>query len=183
VNSSISLPEIIIARPESIEPTSYQILGILGEGGSGITYRARNTQTQQEVALKALSLSRIDDWKSLELFEREAQVLSTLDRVGIPKYIDYFYTDLDGDRDFYIVQELAPGKTLSEWMKSGWRGSEEEIKNIAIQILEILCYLHRHQPPIVHRDLKPTNIGSPPFMVISFAYHHKWRRAIPPEDR
>jgi serine/threonine protein kinase len=130
----------------------------LGEGGSGVTYRAVNTHSQQLVALKALSLRRVDDWKAIELFEREAQVLSTLNCDGIPKYIDYFNSDLDGDLYFYIVQELAPGKTLSEWMKSGWRATEAEIKTIAIQILDLLIYLHRHQPPIVHRDLKPSNI-------------------------
>jgi serine/threonine protein kinase len=158
VKSSIAHPAQVVARPNTSEALRYDILGILGEGGSGVTYRALDTTTQQLVALKALSLRQIDDWKAIELFEREAQVLSTLDREGIPKYIDYFTTDLDGDRYFYIVQELAPGKNLLEWMRSGWRVSEAEVKTIAIQILEILIYLHRHYPPIVHRDLKPSNI-------------------------
>jgi ankyrin repeat protein/tRNA A-37 threonylcarbamoyl transferase component Bud32 len=153
-----SQAKIVIAHPDSSASTSYEIGDILGEGASGITYRATNLQTQQQVALKALSLARIDDWKSLELFEREAQVLSKIDRDGIPKYIDYFHADVDGDRYFYIIQALAPGKTLQEWMKSGKRSSESEIKEIAIQILEHLIYLHRQQPPIVHRDLKPSNI-------------------------
>ncbi len=158
VKSSIAHPAQVVARPDTSEALRYDILGVLGEGGSGVTYRALDTTTQQLVALKALSLHQIDDWKAIELFEREAQVLSTLDREGIPKYIDYFTTDLDGDRYFYIVQELAPGKNLLEWMRGGWRGSEAEVKTIAIQILEILIYLHRHYPPIVHRDLKPSNI-------------------------
>jgi hypothetical protein len=158
VKSSIAHPAQVIARADTSEALRYDILGILGEGGSGVTYRALDTTTQQLVALKALSLRQIDDWKAIELFEREAQVLSTLDREGIPKYIDYFTTDLDGDRYFYIVQELAPGKNLLEWMRGGWRVSEAEVKTIAIQILEILIYLHRHYPPIVHRDLKPSNI-------------------------
>jgi serine/threonine protein kinase len=158
VKSSSTHPSQVIARSDTPEALCYNILGILGEGGSGVTYRALNTQNQQLVALKALSLHQIDDWKAIELFEREAKVLSTLDRDGIPKYLDYFTTDLDGDRYFYIVQELAPGKNLLEWMRSGWRVSEAEVKTIAIQILEILIYLHRHYPPIVHRDLKPSNI-------------------------
>jgi serine/threonine protein kinase len=166
VKSSIAHPAQVVARPDTSEALRYDILGVLGEGGSGVTYRALDTTTGQLVALKALSLHQIDDWKAIELFEREAQVLSTLDREGIPKYIDYFTTDLDGDsprerlrqRYFYIVQELAPGKNLLDWMRSGWRVSEAEVKTIAIQILEILIYLHRHYPPIVHRDLKPSNI-------------------------
>jgi serine/threonine protein kinase len=157
VKSPTSQPQIIIAHPDSPASTSYEILDVLGEGASGITYRAIDLRTQRQVALKALSLARIDDWKSLELFEREAQVLSKIDREGIPTYIDYFHADVDGDRYFYIIQELAPGKTLQEWM-NGKRSTEAEIKDIAIQILEHLTYLHRQQPPIVHRDLKPSNI-------------------------
>jgi serine/threonine protein kinase len=155
---SATHPSQVIARNGTAEAVCYDILGILGEGGSGVTYRAIDPRTQQPVALKALSLHQMNDWKAIELFEREAKVLSTLDRDGIPKYLDYFTTDLDGDRYFYIVQSLAPGKTLSEWMHSGWRVTEAELKPIIIQILEILIYLHRHYPPIVHRDLKPSNI-------------------------
>ena len=158
VKSPTTHPTQVIARSGTAEALCYDILGILGEGGSGVTYRALDPQTQQPVALKALSLHQINDWKAIELFEREAQVLSTLSRDGIPKYLDYFTTDIDGDRYFYIVQELAPGKTLLEWMRSGWRVTEAELKPIIIQILEILIYLHRHYPPIVHRDLKPSNI-------------------------
>jgi serine/threonine protein kinase len=155
---SATHPSQVIARSDTAEAVCYEILGILGEGGSGVTYRAIDPQTQQHVALKALSLHQMNGWKAIELFEREAKVLSTLDRTGIPKYLDYFTTDIDGDRYFYIVQELAPGKTLLEWMRSGWRVTEAELKPIIIQILEILIYLHRHYPPIVHRDLKPSNI-------------------------
>ncbi len=155
---SATHPSQIIARSGTTEAICYEILGILGEGGSGVTYRAIDPQSQQPVALKALSLHQMNDWKAIELFEREAKVLSKLDRTGIPKYLDYFTTDIDGDRYFYIVQELAPGKTLLEWMRSGWRVTEAELKPIIIQILEILIYLHRHYPPIVHRDLKPSNI-------------------------
>ena len=158
MKSSSTHPSQVIARGGTPEALYYNILDILGEGGSGVTYRALDSKSQQLVALKALSLHQIDDWKAIELFEREAKILSTLDRDGIPKYLDYFTTDLDGDRYFYIVQELAPGKNLLEWMRSGWRVSETEVKAIAIQILEILIYLHRHYPPIVHRDLKPSNI-------------------------
>ncbi|PSB59095.1 protein kinase domain-containing protein [Chamaesiphon polymorphus] len=158
VKPAIVHPSQVIARSGTSEAACYDILGILGEGGSGIAYRALATQTQQLVALKALSLRQSNDWKAIELFEREAKVLSTLDRDGIPKYLDYFTIDLEGECYFYIAQELAPGKTLLEWMRSGWRASEAEVQDIAIQILEILIYLHRHHPPIVHRDLKPSNI-------------------------
>jgi Protein kinase domain/Ankyrin repeats (3 copies)/Ankyrin repeat len=150
--------ELVIAHPESERETHYQIAGILGEGGSGITYRALIVGTDRFVALKQLSLAQMDDWKAIDLFEREAQILSQLNHPAIPKYIDYFTIDTSTDRNFYIVQELAPGRTLGDWSDSGWRCTEAEIKNIASQILEILSYLHNLTPPVIHRDLKPSNI-------------------------
>ena len=56
------------------------------------------------VAVKALSLRSMADWKQLELFEREAAALRSLRHTGIPAYIDYFEVDSDGDRAYFLVQ-------------------------------------------------------------------------------
>lgn len=56
------------------------------------------------VAVKALSLRSMADWKQLELFEREAAALRSLDHAGIPAYVDYFEVDSDGDREHFLVQ-------------------------------------------------------------------------------
>jgi len=136
----------------------YQIKNLLGEGGSSTTYEAIDLKTNQRVALKALSLQKMNDWKVLELFEREANVLSKLNHPGIPRYLDYFYVDTPDNRCFYIVQELAQGQSLASLVESGWHASEPEIQRIATQILEILVYLHSQTPPVIHRDIKPENI-------------------------
>ena len=60
------------------------------------------------VAVKALSLRRMTDWKQLELFEREAKTLKSLDHPGIPKYIDYLSEDTEKDRGFFLVQVGPP---------------------------------------------------------------------------
>jgi serine/threonine protein kinase len=150
--------KLVIAHSKSERETHYRIVGILGDGGSGTTYQALVVGTDRFVALKQLSLAQMDDWKSIELFEREAQTLSQLNHPSIPKYIDYFTIDTPTDRNFYIVQELAPGKTLSDWSESGLRSTEAQVKDIASQILDILSYLHDLTPPVIHRDLKPSNI-------------------------
>jgi serine/threonine protein kinase len=150
--------QLIIAHANSERETHYQIRSILGEGGSGITYCAQVVGSDRQVALKELSLQKIKDWKAIELFEREAQVLAQLNHPAIPKYIDYFTIDIPDNRSFYIVQELAPGKTLQAWLQEGWRGTEVEVKDIARQILEILIYLQQLNPPVIHRDIKPSNI-------------------------
>ncbi|MEG5059730.1 ankyrin repeat domain-containing protein [Microcoleus sp. A2-C5] len=136
----------------------YQIKNLLGEGGSSTTYEAIDLKTNQRVALKALSLQKMNDWKVLELFEREANVLSKLNHPGIPRYLDYFYVDTPDNRCFYIVQELAQGQSIASLVENGWHAREAEIRRIATQILEILVYLHSQTPPVIHRDIKPANI-------------------------
>jgi len=136
----------------------YRIIEVLGQGGVGTTYSAEDLNNGQHVALKALSLKGMSSWKTSELFEREARVLSVLDHPGIPQYIDYFQVETETNRRFYIAQQLAPGKSLAILVESGWRTKVAEIKDIAIQILEILVYLHQQTPPVIHRDIKPQNV-------------------------
>jgi serine/threonine protein kinase len=137
----------------------YRLVELLGTGGSGSTYRAICLDNNGvEVAIKILSLRHLNDWKQLELFEREAKVLSQLEHPQIPKYLEYFHVDTPENRAFYLVQQLAPGKPLTAWVASGWRGTEAEVRELATQLLGVLQYLHSQSPPLVHRDIKPHNI-------------------------
>ncbi|MFN9857879.1 MAG: protein kinase domain-containing protein, partial [Pseudanabaena sp.] len=110
----------------------------MGQGGIGITYAAEDLQKGVRVALKALSLRRMTEWKVLELFEREAKVLAQLTHPAIPRYLDYFQIDHENDRDFYIVQQLVEGRSLAQEIANGWHGSESEIQQIAAQVLDVL---------------------------------------------
>jgi serine/threonine protein kinase len=136
----------------------YEILGILGEGGTGITYSAQDLHENQKVALKVLALRQAEDWKVIELFEREALTLAQLQHPNIPTYLNYFVVDNDRNHFFYIVQELAEGKSLFQWVQEDWRCTEKEVKAIAAQVLNILDYLHSFSTPIIHRDIKPHNL-------------------------
>ncbi|NER49726.1 MAG: protein kinase [Symploca sp. SIO1A3] len=162
----------------------YRIIDTLGQGGSGTTYQAEDLQTHQQVALKALSLHRMTDWKMMELFEREARVLAQLNYPNIPKYLDYFQVDTPENCSFYISQQLAQGQSLAVLVENGWRANESVVQQIAVQILEILIYLHELEPPVIHRDLKPQNIIRSPdgqvflvdFGAVQDTYHSTFMR-------
>ncbi|AFY39048.1 serine/threonine protein kinase [[Leptolyngbya] sp. PCC 7376] len=136
----------------------YRIESVLGQGGNAIVYKAHDLEGDRPVALKAMSLRYLKGWKQLELFEREAEILKKLNHPRIPRYLEYFTVDLSDDQLFYLVQELADGKSFAELVESGWRSNESGIKEIASQILEILEYLHSQNPSVLHRDIKPQNL-------------------------
>lgn len=139
----------------------YRIVGVLGRGGSSVTYEAERLADGVRVAIKELRLSRLDDWKVLELFEREARVLANITHPAIPAYVDQFSIERPEGPEgpvFYLVQQLAPGRSLADRVASGWRADEVEVKRIAEVLLDILDYLHSRLPAVYHRDLKPQNI-------------------------
>ena len=148
----------LLHQSEEIIAQRYRIINILGEGGMGITYQAEDLNSGERVALKALSIHRMTDWKKMELFEREAQILSGLNHPSIPRYLDYFQVNTPENLSFYIAQQLAPGKSLAELIENGWQPHENEVRSLAIKLLEILVYLQSLIPAVIHRDIKPQNI-------------------------
>ena len=145
-------------QPNSIIAQRYRIMKTLGEGGSGITYLALDLQNHQTVALKALSLHRINHWKAMELFEREAKILSQLNHPAIPRYLNYFEINQPHLKGFALVQNYIEAASLEEHLKYGRTFSIEEVKQLAESLLEIIIYLHSQKPQIIHRDIKPNNI-------------------------
>ena len=159
----------------------YFILNKLGQGGSSITYAAIDQKTHKKVAIKALTLTGLENWKKIELFEREAKILQQLNHPAIPQYLNYFKTETESDLYFYIVQQLAFGQSLADLISQGWQPEEATVKNIAEQILEVLVYLQQLNPPVIHRDIKPQNIIYQPdtnklflvdFGAVQDTYHH-----------
>jgi WD40 repeat protein/Flp pilus assembly protein TadD len=124
----------------------------------GTTYEAEPLAGGPRVALKELHLSRVDDWKVMDLFEREARVLAALRHPSVPAYVDHFTIDDPAGPSFCLVQQLAPGVSLADLVASGWRADEAEAKRIAVAILDVLDHLHARVPPVYHRDIKPQNV-------------------------
>ncbi|AFY91917.1 serine/threonine protein kinase [Chamaesiphon minutus] len=136
----------------------YQIESLIGRQTGRRTFLARDLHTQQAVILKLLLFGVDFTWDDLKLFEREAEVLKSLDLPAIPKYLDWFDVDTELGKGFVLVQTYIEAKSLQNWLEAGRTFSEEELIAIAKQLLAILDYLHNRQPAVIHRDIKPSNI-------------------------
>ncbi|MCA9670351.1 MAG: serine/threonine protein kinase, partial [Myxococcales bacterium] len=134
----------------------YELGRPLGRGGQGHTYRARDRESGDAVAVKVLHLSGGGGWKAFDLFERECAVLRSLEHAGIPRYLDSFGDD-DAGR-YYLVMQLVEGDTLRDLLGRGETLAESQLWNVLHQLLGILEYLHGRSPPVIHRDVKPANI-------------------------
>ena len=129
----------------------YEILGILGTGGMGEVYRARDSELDREVAIKVLAHAVASDQERIARFDREARVLASLSHQNIATL--YGFEEHDGRR--FLVMELAVGETLSERLRKGTLPIDEALE-IALQIAAGLEAAH--EVGIVHRDLKPANV-------------------------
>ena len=85
----------------------------------------------------------LGDWKRFELFEREARTLAQLVHPAIPKDLDSFQTDEGGPR-LYIVQELAPGRTLADSVAAGYHPDEATVRAIAVETPLMLAAASGH---------------------------------------
>src|SRR5512137_1274479 len=116
----------------------YVLERLLGSGGQGRTFAARDLQRGTPVAVKELSLARVRDWKSVELFRREATVLTGLDHPGVPRLVEYFEEERAGITFFYLVQELVAGESLAAGLRRGERWDEAQVRVLAAKVLAIL---------------------------------------------
>lgn len=136
----------------------FEITACLGRGDSAVTYAAHNLETHTSVVIKEVALSGIESWKQLQLFEREAEVLSQIHHPYIPDFLDYFEIEQAGVMHLYLVTEKVPGRNLAEMLADNWLANEDFCIRISQQLLPILSYLHAFNPPIIHRDIKPSNL-------------------------
>ncbi|WP_293330642.1 serine/threonine-protein kinase [Microcoleus sp. CAWBG58] len=130
----------------------------LGNQAGRQTLLARDLETQQQVVVKLLSFSSDFNWEDLKLFEREVETLKSLSHPAIPQYLDSFEIDTPSRKGFALVQTYIEAKSLQEYLSDGRTFSENEVKQLAAALLDILAYLHQRQPPVIHRDIKPSNI-------------------------
>lgn len=172
--------------------SQYTIGDALGEGGFGVAFVATDAGGRR-VVLKQLQMARMGDWKAMELFEREARVLASLDHPNIPRCHEFCATDgaravaaaeiarLGEGASLVIVQDHVEGKSLQARIDAGERMTAAQAEALLRKLLGVLEYLHGLHPPVVHRDIKPANIvvtpAGEPMLVDFGATQDRVRRA------
>src|SRR5215468_9707960 len=134
---------------------SYEITALLGKGGMGEVYRARDTKLKREVAIKILPEEFARDGDRTSRFQREAEVLASFNHPNIAAIYDL----QEANDTRFLVLELVEGETLAERIQRGPIPVEEALR-IAHSICEALEVAH--DKGIVHRDLKPANVKITP---------------------
>src|SRR5215203_2986927 len=129
----------------------YEILSVIGAGGMGEVYRARDGKLNRDVAIKVLLPNVVADPDRIARFQREAQVLASLNHPNIA----HIYGAEESNGVTALVLELVEGEDLAERISRGAIPPDEALP-IARQIAEALEAAH--EQGIIHRDLKPANI-------------------------
>ncbi len=194
--SSLDTRRISKGTPTALEPGGtlpgrtilqdrYEILSLQAVGGMGAVYKARDLRfsaVHKIVAVKEMNNSAPDAGLrriGIQQFEREANILASLSHPAIPKIFDFFS---EGNRS-YLVLEFIEGQTLEDILEERRQPfSQEEAVELALQICDVLAYLHSRRPPVIFRDMKPGNVMLRPdgrVMVIDFgiakAFEHGQR--------
>lgn len=140
----------------------YEIVRKIGGGGMGAVYIASDKNLGGVLrAVKEMVQSYIEgeqQEKAVNDFKRESLLLTSLEHNAIPTIYDYFFDE--GEGRFYLVMKYISGGDLAARLRASPEGriDEKSVTEWAIQIADVLDYLHNRQPPIVYRDLKPANI-------------------------
>jgi len=130
---------------------SLEVTALLGKGGMGEVYRARDSKLKRDVAIKVLPDDFADDADRLSRFQREAELLASLNHPNIAQV----YGLEESSKTQFIIMELVEGDTLQERLKRGPIPIDETLST-AKEVAEALEAAHERN--VIHRDLKPANI-------------------------
>lgn len=145
---------------QSILQNRYRIDRVLGQGGMGTVYLARDSRLDDRLCvvkeLRDDFYRDEDKQRALSFFDREVRMLARLKHSNIVQVSDYF----SEQGKYFLVMEYVEGENLHSIMqkREGEPFQENQVVSWAIQICDVLTYLHGQDPPVIYRDLKPSNI-------------------------
>ncbi len=138
-------------KPLASISSRYEVLAVLGEGGMGRVYKAKDKSLQRIVAIKVL----VGECATLLVprFQREAQTMSSMKHTNLVEIFDFGITN---NGFAYLVMEYLTGEVLSEILKRDGRLSQDEVVTVALAVAKGMG--HAHKKGVIHRDLKPANV-------------------------
>lgn len=148
-----------LLRPESVLQERYKITRVIGQGGMGAIYQAADMRFANRSCVIKEMLDHFNDpeqrLQATQSFIREADILACLHHDGIPEVFDRFTQD----NRHYLVMQFIDGVDLEQRLiNDGKAQVEKDVVNWAIQVCDLLSYLHSQRPAIIYRDMKPANL-------------------------
>ena len=149
-------------EPGAVLISRYEIVRRIGGGGMGAVYYAKDRNLGDAPrAVKEMVQSNLDESqheKAIGDFKRESMLLASLEHPSIPTIYDYFY-DEAAARFYLVMKYISGGDFLARLRNApGGRIDEQTVTDWAMQVADVLHYLHTRSTPIIYRDLKPANL-------------------------
>lgn len=127
--------------------STYEIREQIGAGGGGTIYKAYHKRLQKDVVLKKIHQSSGRN-------EDEKEILKNLKHSYLPQVYDF----LDAEDGVYTIIDYIPGQSFEKFTKENHKFPQKKVVKYALQLCEVVDYLHKQNPPIIHGDIKPANI-------------------------
>lgn len=160
----------------SVVDGKYKILNVVGRGGMSVVYLAMNEKANKQWAIKEV---RKDGVANFEVIKQglivETDMLKKFNHPLLPSIVDV----IDSDGKFLIVMDYIEGKPLSDSLQENSALPQEDVIKWAIQLCDVLGYLHSQDPPIIYRDMKPANVMLKPdgnITLIDFGTAREYKR-------
>lgn len=129
----------------------YEVLKKIGEGGMSIVYLAMDKRLNKQWAIKEI---KPKNEQVKRTSKAEADLMKRLDHPALPRIVDI----IDEPEGIFVIMDYVEGDSLDKVLKREGPLPEEDVLNWAIQICDVLNYLHSQNPPIIYRDMKPANV-------------------------
>lgn len=139
----------------SVVDGKYKVLNEIGHGGMSTVYLAINEKANKPWAIKEVRKRCSRNFEVLrQSLIVETNLLKKLKHPNLPRIVDV----IDSDEDFLIVMDYIEGNTLERLLTQEGAQPQDKVVSWAMQLCDVLCYLHSQSPPIIYRDMKPSNI-------------------------
>jgi serine/threonine protein kinase len=144
--------QLLAGRTSGFKVDRYVLLDLIGQGGMGRVYLARDSRLNRQVALKILSPERISNPRAIARFQREARVGAQLQHENLVRIYDFG----ESNGRFYLVMEYIEGKTIGTFISEQGQIPPDEAVRLVRQVA--LGLEHAHRKGLIHRDVNPYNI-------------------------